>query len=62
MNLQEQKAWQKKMYEAVLNDGVNLTQWEDEFIESISGRINSDFVLSEGQEKILDRIYTERVP
>lgn len=62
MNIQERKQWQKTMYEAIRDNGVNLTQWEDEFIESISGKIDSAFLISEGQEKILDRIYTNRVP
>lgn len=62
MNLQDQKAWQKVMYEAVRNDGVNLTHWEEEFIESISGRVESGFILSDATQKILDRIYIERVP
>lgn len=62
MTIQELKDWQKKMYEAVRDDGVNLTQWEQEFIESISGRIDSGWLLSEETERVLDRIYTERVP
>jgi len=45
-----------------LNEGRNLTQWEQDFIVSIADRLNRVGSLSEKQREILERIYTERVP
>lgn len=42
--------------------GVNLTVWEEDFIESIGPRLKGGTPLSEKQAEILERIYTQRVP
>jgi len=42
--------------------GRGLTDWEEGFIESISDQFGEKRGLSDRQEEILDRIYTEKVP
>ena len=40
--------------------GVNLTPWEQEFMESITDQWERTGTLSDRQQEILERIYTER--
>ena len=47
---------------AVNEGGRRLTAWELQFMESITEQFNSSGSLSEKQEEILERIYTEKVP
>ena len=48
---------------AVVNDeGRKLTDWEVQFMESITEQFDNSGSLSEKQEEILERIYTEKVP
>jgi len=42
--------------------GVNLTVWEEDFVESIEGQIRNGRTLSERQAEILERIYAQRTP
>jgi len=45
----------------ILNESTNkLTDWENNFIDSIHDRIIAGQTLSQKQEEILDRIYTEK--
>ena len=51
--------------EAIEIDGVNLTAWEEEFIESIQDKIakyGDDTNLSDRQIEVIERIYSQRVP
>lgn len=48
--------------EAVNNEGWNLTKWEESFMSSITDQFYRTRSLSEKQEAILERIYTEKVP
>ena len=45
----------------VINDGWNLTKWEENFIASIDEQFTQSGSLSERQTEILERIYTEKV-
>lgn len=42
--------------------GVNLTAWEEDFVESTQGQRAAGRPLSEKQAEILERIYTNRTP
>jgi hypothetical protein len=47
----------------ILNLGVNLTTWEQEFVEDLESRFRAGGHLSSRkQEIILERIYAERTP
>lgn len=41
-------------------DEGNLTKWEDSFCTSVHAQLERGHTLSEKQEEILERIYTER--
>ena len=47
--------------EAVNNEGEDLTKWEESFMSSITDQFDRTRSLSEKQEAILERIYTEKV-
>jgi uncharacterized membrane-anchored protein len=48
---------------ATVNDeGRKLTDWEIQFMYSITEQFDNSASLSEKQEEILERIYTEKVP
>ena len=46
--------------EHVNEEGVNLTKWEKDFMESITEQFNRKNWISDKQEEILERIYTEK--
>lgn len=48
--------------EAVEQDGVNLTTWEQDFVESLRTQRQSGRRLSDKQAEILERIYAEKTP
>ena len=50
--------WIKKIQE----DGVNLTPWEEEFVEDLRVKRLSYYKLSEKQIHILEQIYANRTP
>lgn len=47
--------------ETIVEDGVNLSSWETDFIESLQIQ-PQPLRLSEKQAEILERIYSERTP
>lgn len=47
---------------AVNEEGVNLTKWEEDFMESITEQFKVRQSISDKQEEILERIYTDKVP
>lgn len=51
----------QSMIEKVNEEGVNLTAWEKQFMESITDYFDRGGTLSESQIEHLERIYTERV-
>jgi hypothetical protein len=61
------KDWEAWLLEIEMN-GVNLTTWEEDFIESLSSQIDiqvirdSQWTPSDKQLEILERIYTDRTP
>lgn len=46
----------------VQNEGRDLTPWEQEFMESIHDRFERTHTLTDRQEEILERIYSEKTP
>lgn len=48
--------------EKILNDGVNLTAWEEEFTTSVDAQLARGNNLSTKQLDILELIYTEKTP
>jgi hypothetical protein len=48
--------------DAVESDGVNLSTWETDFIESLRRQVDAGRTLSEKQGEILERIYAEKTP
>lgn len=52
----------KQWIVAVNDEGRKLTDWEVQFMESITEQFDNSGSLSEKQEEILERIYTEKVP
>ena len=47
---------------AIQADGINLTAWEESFVEDMAVRREADRTLSEKQSEILERIYAQRTP
>ncbi len=45
----------------VINDSKGLTKWEENFVDSIAEQFEKTRSLSDRQEEILERIYTEKV-
>jgi len=56
----------QEMYKDWLSEieihGINLTAWEEDFIESVGGQVKAGKELSAKQGEVLERIYTQRVP
>lgn len=48
--------------DALERDGVNLSSWETDFVESIRLQLRSGRTLSEKQADTLERIYSARTP
>jgi len=48
--------WFKEIEET----GVNLTKWEQDFVESVKVQYQERGKLSEKQQEILERIYVDR--
>jgi len=44
----------------IVEDGDDLTKWEEDFIENITNWLDSGRNLSERQAEILERIYAEK--
>ena len=42
--------------------GVNLTKWEEDFVDSVGEQFSKYRRISDKQEDILERIYAERTP
>lgn len=53
---------QNTMIEAIEHQGVNLTAWEEDFIESLRSQFDAGKQLSEAQLETLERIYARRTP
>ena len=52
----------KRFIETIQEDGVNVTKWEEDFLESVAEQLELRGSLSEKQIEILDRIYAEKTP
>jgi hypothetical protein len=50
------------MIQRSIDEGRNLTNWENSFLESLSDQLTRTGSLSEKQEEILERIYCDKVP
>jgi hypothetical protein len=53
---------QDVMLETIERNGVNLTVWEESFVESLRTQRSAGRDLSEKQLQMLERIYAERTP
>ena len=52
-----------KWLDLIETEGLNLTPWEEDFIESIRNRFDRGWrTLSDKQADILERIYAEKTP
>ena len=52
----------KHMFDKIQDEGRDLTEWEENFIESCIRQFKAKGELSEKQIAIVDRIYTNRTP
>lgn len=52
----------REWIETCLDEGINLTDWETSFLESISDQLDRRGSLSEGQVETLERIYAHKTP
>lgn len=43
-------------------EGINLTKWEEDFVDSVAEQFSKYKRISDKQENILERIYAERTP
>lgn len=54
----------KSWIDAIKTDGINLSKWEEDFVDSLEEQIESrkgrEEPLSEKQAEILERIYAEK--
>jgi hypothetical protein len=48
--------------EVIQFDGVNLSKWEEDFIDSLVVQREEGRRLSDRQAQILERIYSDRTP
>ena len=55
-----QKALVAHMLDALETPSKELTKWESDFVESVSGQFERCGSLSERQAEILERIYAEK--
>jgi hypothetical protein len=44
----------------IQEEGLNLTKWEQDFVESIEEQFKARNWISDKQEEILERIYAEK--
>ena len=56
------RALHEQWLEALLEDGVNLTAWETDFLDSLLEWMGKGRDLTEKQAAVLEDIYTKRVP
>lgn len=52
----------KEWIEYIQVQGINLTKWEQDFMESIAEQFEIKQWISDKQEEILERIYAEKTP
>lgn len=48
--------------DACMNEGRNLSKWEEDFLASIEDQLKAGRRLSLNQEDILERIYVNKTP
>lgn len=52
----------KHWIDSINNDGINLSKWEKDFMEFITEQFELRNSISDKQEEIVERIYTDKVP
>jgi hypothetical protein len=52
----------QEIWDAIEENGINLTTWEIDWIESVKPRWEKGYKLSDKEMEILERIYIQRVP
>jgi len=50
----------EEWFKSIEETGVNLSKWEEDFVESVKEQFTKRGSLSEKQLEILERIYAER--
>lgn len=50
------------MLERIATEGRRLTDWEREFVESVTDQFERRGSLTDKQVDVIERIYTEKVP
>ena len=60
MKPSEKKAALKQLRD-VQQHGLNLTEWEEHFLESIDDQLSSDKGISQRQQEILKEIWEKKV-
>lgn len=48
--------------EQIRINGRNLTKWEEDFVDSVAEQFSEKRWISDKQENILERIYSEKTP
>jgi len=57
---ESQKKLVEEWFKSIEETGVNLSKWEEDFVESVKEQFTKRGSLSEKQLEILERIYAER--
>jgi len=57
---ENQKKLVEEWFKSIEETGVNLSKWEEDFVESVKEQFTKRGSLSEKQLEILERIYAER--
>lgn len=52
----------KQWITTIVEEGTKLTKWELDFMESIADQFTEKNWISDKQEEILERIYSEKTP
>ena len=52
----------REWLDAIIDNGVNLSEWEKQFIESLHDLLDRGGSLSEKQAETLERIYATKTP
>jgi hypothetical protein len=51
-----------RMLDTIEREGVNLTTWEEQFVEDMLAKRARHSTLTEAQAAVVERIYVDRTP
>lgn len=60
--MKQEKETIRHWIETINKEGKNLSSWEEEFMESLTEKFENRGWISEKQEEVLERIYSEKTP